>query len=115
MVAMPAPGMAGGWSLCVSSQVGCRMGCTFCETGRMGLLRNLTAAEIVSQVHLARQALGLSVVNVIYMGMGEPLDNVDAVIASVRALPLASPGASLPGAFLHRPAGHRHHDHGRGG
>jgi len=48
MVAMPAPG-GRSWSLCVSSQVGCRMGCSFCETGRMGLLRNLSAAEIVAQ------------------------------------------------------------------
>ena len=48
MVAMPAPGAAGEWSLCVSSQVGCRQGCAFCETGRLGLLRDLSAAEIAS-------------------------------------------------------------------
>ena len=61
MVAMPAPGSnsssssssGASWSLCISSQVGCRMGCTFCETGRMGLLRNLSTAEIVAQVALA--------------------------------------------------------------
>ena len=79
MVAMAAPGVHGGWSLCVSSQVGCRMGCAFCETGRMNLLRHLSAAEIVSQVALASLTLRLTVCNVIFMGMGEPLDNVDAV------------------------------------
>lgn len=89
MVAMPAPGFddgAGCWSLCVSSQVGCRMGCAFCETGRMGLLRDLSASEIVSQVAHAARSLRLRVVNVIYMGMGEPLDNVRSVIASIRVL-----------------------------
>ena len=88
MVAMPAPGLPDGegWSLCVSSQVGCRMGCKFCETGRMGLLRNLTAAEIVSQVAHCRFSLGLRIVNVIFMGMGEPLDNVENVVQAVRVL-----------------------------
>jgi len=85
MVAMPAPG-GRSWSLCVSSQVGCRMGCSFCETGRMGLLRNLSAAEIVAQVALAAHVLGLHVANVIFMGMGEPLDNVDAVVQAIRVL-----------------------------
>jgi len=95
MVAMPAPGGAGEWSLCVSSQVGCQMGCTFCETGRMGLLRDLTAAEIVAQFALARFALGLRVTNVVFMGMGEPLDNLDAVIGAVQVM--TDPvGAKLP-------------------
>lgn len=87
MVAMPAPGGPdGAWSLCVSSQVGCRMGCAFCETGKMGLLRNLSTAEIVSQVALATSSLRLRVANVIFMGMGEPLDNVHAVIGAIRVL-----------------------------
>lgn len=85
MVAMPAPG-GDGWSLCVSSQVGCRQGCTFCETGRMGLLRDLSAGEIVAQVAIAAFELRLRVSNVMFMGMGEPLDNVDGVIRAVRAL-----------------------------
>ena len=89
MVAMPAPGLEASWSLCISSQVGCRMGCTFCETGRMGLLRNLSAAEIVAQVALAAHALRLRVSNVVFMGMGEPLDNVEAVIEAVRLLEIA--------------------------
>ncbi|KAL1507764.1 hypothetical protein AB1Y20_007374 [Prymnesium parvum] len=86
MVAMPAPGVEAGWSLCVSTQVGCRMGCTFCETGRMGLLRNLTVAEVVAQLAVARFALRLRVANVVFMGMGEPLDNVDVLIRSIRVM-----------------------------
>lgn len=86
MVLMPAPGAGGSWSLCISSQVGCRMGCAFCETGKMGLLRNLDVAEIVSQVFHARVTLQLRIANVVFMGMGEPLDNVDNVIASIRIM-----------------------------
>ena len=58
MVAMPAPGAAGEWSLCVSSQVGCRQGCAFCETGRLGLLRDLSAAEIASRAAAHRNRNG---------------------------------------------------------
>jgi len=78
--------MQAGGTLCISSQVGCRMGCTFCETGRMGLLRNLTAEEIVSQVFIARFRLNLSFRNIVFMGMGEPFDNYDAVMQAVRVL-----------------------------
>jgi 23S rRNA (adenine2503-C2)-methyltransferase len=78
--------MQAGGTLCISSQVGCRMGCTFCETGRMGLLRNLTTEEIVSQVFIARFRLGLQVRNIVFMGMGEPLDNYEHVIQSVKVL-----------------------------
>lgn len=73
-------------TLCISSQVGCRMGCRFCRTGRMGLIRQLTAAEIVGQVFSARHRLGLDVRNVVFMGMGEPLDNLDNVLQAVRVL-----------------------------
>lgn len=73
-------------TLCVSSQVGCKMGCEFCETGRMGLLRHLSAAEIVAQVLVARHRLGWSVRNVVFMGMGEALDNPDQVIQALRVL-----------------------------
>jgi 23S rRNA (adenine2503-C2)-methyltransferase len=74
------------WTLCVSSQVGCRMGCTFCETGRMGLLRNLSAREIVQQFVVARRLLADTggIRNVVFMGMGEPFDNFDAVTQAVR-------------------------------
>lgn len=78
--------MQAGGTLCISSQVGCRMGCTFCETGRMGLLRNLTIAEIISQVFIAQHTLGYTIRNIVFMGMGEPFDNYDAVIQSARIL-----------------------------
>jgi 23S rRNA (adenine2503-C2)-methyltransferase len=73
-------------TLCVSSQVGCRMGCRFCRTGKMGLIRNLTTSEIVEQVFVARHHLGADIRNVVFMGMGEPLDNLDNVIQAVRVL-----------------------------
>ena len=87
-------------TLCLSSQVGCRMGCTFCETARMGLVRNLTAAEIVSQFLVARDLMtergataGMpyryflsGIQNLVFMGMGEPLDNFDAVVQAIRVL-----------------------------
>jgi len=80
--------MAQGYStVCVSSQVGCAMGCTFCATGTLGLRANLTAGEIVEQVVHAREAAGVQKVrNVVFMGMGEPLHNFDAVLAACRAL-----------------------------
>lgn len=78
--------MQAGGTLCISSQVGCRMGCAFCETGRMGLLRNLTVEEIISQVFIARHVLGFKIRNIVFMGMGEPFDNYDAVMQAVRIL-----------------------------
>jgi len=77
-------------TVCVSTQVGCALGCAFCATGEMGLWRNLTPGEIVSQVE--RFALphahpdGRGVTNVVYMGMGEPLHNYAATVRSVRLL-----------------------------
>lgn len=76
----------GRYTLCVSSQVGCKMGCEFCETGRMGLLRHLRADEIVAQVLVARHVLGWTVRNVVFMGMGEALDNAEQVIQALRVL-----------------------------
>ncbi len=73
-------------TLCLSSQVGCRMGCTFCETGRMGLIRHLSAGEIVGQVATVRAALGWPPRNLVFMGMGEALDNADQLIAALQAL-----------------------------
>lgn len=78
--------MQAGGTLCISSQVGCRMGCAFCETGRMGLLRNLTVEEILSQVFIARHTLGYSIRNIVFMGMGEPFDNYEAVMQAARIL-----------------------------
>jgi 23S rRNA (adenine2503-C2)-methyltransferase len=73
-------------SVCVSSQVGCARGCTFCETATLGLIRNLTAAEIVAQVLRARREFGAEVRTVVFMGMGEPFDNFDAVLRAVRVI-----------------------------
>ncbi|MEJ2039640.1 MAG: 23S rRNA (adenine(2503)-C(2))-methyltransferase RlmN, partial [Desulfosarcinaceae bacterium] len=78
--------MANHNTVCISSQAGCRMGCRFCRTGRMGLLRHLSVAEIVAQVYMVRVALGMKVRNVVFMGMGEPLDNFDAVAQAVEVL-----------------------------
>ena len=73
-------------TLCVSCQVGCSRGCTFCQTARMGLVRNLTVGEILGQVRIARTQLGADIRNVVFMGMGEPMDNLDNVIAAIRAM-----------------------------
>lgn len=73
-------------TICISSQVGCKMGCSFCETGRMGLIRHLSAAEIVGQVFTARFVLGWKPRNIVFMGMGEALDNAEQVIQALRVL-----------------------------
>ena len=73
-------------TVCVSSQAGCRMGCVFCASAKGGFARSLNAGEIVAQVHLVAEALGRRPDNVVYMGMGEPFDNYDAVLKSVRLL-----------------------------
>jgi len=75
-----------GNTLCISSQVGCRMGCAFCETGKMGLIRHLTVSEIVSQVYIARFVLKAEIRNLVFMGMGEPFDNYDAVMQAISVL-----------------------------
>ncbi len=69
-----------GYTVCASTQVGCRMGCKFCASGINGLKRNLTASEILSQIHKAERDNGIRVSNVVLMGMGEPLDNFDNTI-----------------------------------
>lgn len=74
-------------TLCISCQVGCKMGCTFCQTGKMGFGRNLTRGEILSQLVIANRLLeGRKVTNIVYMGMGEPLDNYDEVTAACRIM-----------------------------
>ncbi len=78
--------MQAGVTLCISSQVGCKMGCTFCETGRMGLLRSLTVSEIVAQVFVARFGFKSPVRNIVFMGMGEPFDNYDNVMQAIKVL-----------------------------
>jgi 23S rRNA (adenine2503-C2)-methyltransferase len=73
-------------TVCVSTQVGCKMGCVFCASAKCGFARSLSAGEIVAQVQLVAVALGQRPDNVVYMGMGEPFDNYDAVLKSVRIL-----------------------------
>ena len=78
----------GRFSACVSSQAGCALACAFCATGRLGLARNLEVWEIVEQVRLVRATLGPGqrVHGVVFQGMGEPLANVDRVIAAIRVM-----------------------------
>ncbi|KPA19154.1 ribosomal RNA large subunit methyltransferase N [Candidatus Magnetomorum sp. HK-1] len=73
-------------TLCISSQVGCRMGCRFCQTGQMGFVRQLTTEEIVAQVYTAIFQINAPIRNIVFMGMGEPLDNFDAVIKAIHVL-----------------------------
>lgn len=76
-------------TLCISSQVGCALNCSFCATGQMGFSRNLTTGEIVEQViYFARQLStdGKAVTNIVFMGMGEPFHNYDAVMKAIRIL-----------------------------
>lgn len=71
-------------TLCVSSQAGCRMGCKFCATGRMGLRHNLSATEIINQLLSIPERDSLT--NLVFMGMGEPLDNIDNVLRALAIL-----------------------------
>jgi len=75
-------------TLCISTQAGCGMGCAFCATARLGLLRNLSAAEIVGQVLAAQAMLRAEerITNLVFMGMGEPLANYDAVVQAIDIL-----------------------------
>jgi 23S rRNA (adenine2503-C2)-methyltransferase len=75
-------------TFCISTQVGCAMGCAFCLTGKMGLVRNLTAGEIASQVRVLAHETGLAATafNIVLMGMGEPLHNYDATMKALRIL-----------------------------
>ena len=69
-----------GYTICVSSQVGCKMGCKFCASGIAGFVRNLTASEILSQVYTAQRDLNIRISHIVMMGVGEPLDNFDNVM-----------------------------------
>ncbi|MFM7260457.1 MAG: radical SAM protein [bacterium] len=111
-VLIPMPRSTGTTTtLCVSSQVGCAMGCRFCETAQMGLIRNLRADQIVHQWWAATHRVQRStaqpvqnavknpvknpVKNIVFMGMGEPTDNIDAVISAIRVL-VDHDGAQVP-------------------
>ncbi|HLR21363.1 MAG TPA: 23S rRNA (adenine(2503)-C(2))-methyltransferase RlmN [Tissierellaceae bacterium] len=69
-----------GVSVCISTQVGCKMGCRFCASTKGGLVRNLTPAEMVNQIYLMERDMGVDINNIVLMGSGEPLDNYDNVI-----------------------------------
>lgn len=69
---------------CVSSQVGCAVNCSFCATGKRGFIRNLSASEIIEQVLTIQRDTGLKVTNVVFMGQGEPLLNLDNVLAALK-------------------------------
>lgn len=73
-----------GYTVCISTQVGCRMGCKFCASGLYGLTRNLTASEMLAQITYAQRDNDIRISNVVMMGMGEPLDNFDNSIAFLK-------------------------------
>ena len=81
-----------GYTLCISSQVGCKMGCMFCASTKQGCVRNLTPSEMIGQVHAAQRDMNIRVSHIVMMGMGEPLDNYDNV---VRFLELAGDAHGL--------------------
>lgn len=81
-----------GRTMCISTQVGCKMGCTFCATGKSGFSRSLTASEMIAQIRSAEIDCGERISNIVLMGMGEPFDNFDNVI---RFLKLVSSEDSL--------------------
>jgi len=75
------------YTVCISSQVGCKVGCAFCLTAKGGFMRDLTAGEIVSQLLMVKKHNNIEAnrrLNIVYMGMGEPLDNLDAVVKAVK-------------------------------
>lgn len=86
-------------TLCVSSQVGCARGCAFCETAKMGLVRDLKAEEIVAQILRARFTSKTPMTNLVFMGMGEPLDNFDAVTRAILVVS-AKRGLNIPTARM---------------
>ena len=75
-----------GYSICVSSQIGCKMGCKFCASTGINFIRNLTSGEIAEQILAVEQDTGVRISNVVFMGIGEPLDNYDNVINAIRII-----------------------------
>ncbi len=73
-----------GYSICISTQVGCKMGCTFCATGKSGFSRSLTPSEMLNQIESAQKDLNIRISNIVLMGMGEPLDNFENVVKFLR-------------------------------
>ena len=75
-----------GYSICVSSQIGCKMGCKFCASTGIKFARNLTSGEIVEQILAVEQDTGIKISNVVFMGIGEPLDNYENVINAIHII-----------------------------
>lgn len=75
-----------GYAACVSNQVGCKMGCNFCASARIGFIRNLTPGEIISQILKIEEYSGEKISNVVFMGIGEPFDNYDNIMNSIRIM-----------------------------
>lgn len=73
-----------GYSICISTQVGCKMGCTFCATSKSGFSRSLAPSEMLGQIEAAQRDLNIRISNIVLMGMGEPLDNFDNVVKFLR-------------------------------
>ena len=75
-----------GYTACISNQIGCKMGCNFCASAKIGFVRNMTPGEIVGQILAVQKASGEEISNVVFMGIGEPLDNYDNVIKAIRLI-----------------------------
>lgn len=75
-----------GNTACISSQVGCKMGCSFCASTKNGFIRNLTAAEMLRQIYLMQKNIGEKINNVVIMGSGEPLDNYDQIVLFLKLI-----------------------------
>ena len=75
-----------GYTACISNQIGCKMGCNFCASAKIGFVRNMTPGEIVGQILAVQKESGVTISNVVFMGIGEPLDNYDNVIKAIRLI-----------------------------
>lgn len=75
-----------GYSICVSSQIGCKMGCKFCASTGINFIRSLSSGEIVEQILAVEQDTGIRISNIVFMGIGEPLDNYDNVVNAIRII-----------------------------
>lgn len=84
-----------GYTICVSTQVGCKMGCTFCATGKSGFSRSLAPSEMLCQIEAAERDLNVRISNVVLMGMGEPLDNFDNVVRFIRLVTDSNGGLNI--------------------
>lgn len=75
-----------GYTVCISNQIGCKMGCNFCASAKIGFIRNMTPGEIVGQILAVQKESGEEISNVVFMGIGEPLDNYENVIKAIRLI-----------------------------